>query len=61
MGCHPIGLRGACQRCGGHGVPIGLLEHTLDDLLLLRIEDVGKVAIKLRLFALEDCGWERGN
>ena len=51
---HAVHLRRASQGRSGDGVPVGLLEDALDDLLLLWVEDGGEGAVELGLFVLED-------
>ena len=48
-------LRGCrrLKRLGRHGICVGLNDNSLDDLLLVRIEDFREVLIKSWLFVLE--------
>jgi len=41
---------GSCERLG-----VSLVEHRLEDLLLLGAEDLGQVLVELRLLGLEVC------
>lgn len=57
----PVGLgvrcRGCCRLCVGRGerFRIRLVEHGLDDLLLVGVQDLGQAFVQLRLFLLEVC------
>lgn len=53
-----IGLHARCGGCfrigsGDHRLRIGFVEDGLDDLLLLRAENLGQAIVELRLLLLE--------
>ena len=56
MGRTTVGLHFAGQGRSCSGVPLGLLEDALENVLLLRVEDEAETGVELGLLSLKGCG-----